>query len=326
MRMDPADANAVTWPVQLTQAVHRDLYPFLEPSNPALAAAGKTVLITGVSGGIGKVIAEAWAIAGAAAIVITGRKLEVLEEVAAKLREIPAAAETKIVAQAADLRSESEVKALWEKTSSEVGRIDVLINDAGRFDWGAIGSVDPSSWWQDHRRSPGPNDSRQLTDSTSQEVNVKGSYLMIHHFLNQEKSSPDASPSGTVISLSTGAAGMSLPSMSSYISSKLALTRIMEILHAEQPGVRAFTLLPGTLKTAMTAEAFLPFARDDPMLSGGMTLFLSTPRAEWLSGGVVSVNWDIEEMEAHKDEILREGRTKLGYINAKLQKGGHPWE
>lgn len=31
-------------------------------------------------------------------------------------------------------------------------------------------------------------------------------------------------------------------------------------------------------------------------------------------------------MEAHKDEIVREGRTKLTYLNAKLQKGGHPWE
>lgn len=123
-----------------------------------------------------------------------------------------------------------------------------------------------------------------------QEVNVKGIYLMIHHYLNQERSDATAAPSGTVITLSTGAAGMSVPNMSSYISSKLAQTRIMEILHAEQPDVRSFTLLPGLLKTAMTAEAFMPFARDDPMLAGGMTLFLSTPRAEWLRGGVVSVN------------------------------------
>lgn len=109
---------------------------------------------------------------------------------------------------------------------------------------------------------------------------------MIHHFLRQQGSQP----SGTVITLSMGAAGMLLPSMSSYISSKLAQTRIMEFLHAEQPEVRSFTLLPGLLKTAMTAEAFQPFARDDPMLAGGLTLFLSTPRADWLRGGVVSVN------------------------------------
>ncbi|KAF3766663.1 NAD(P)-binding protein [Cryphonectria parasitica EP155] len=300
--MDQTDLDAVTWPAQLTKGLHRDMYPLLEPSNPELSATGKTVLITGVSGGVGKAIAEAWATAGAAAIVITGRKTDVLEQVAAKLREIPAAEKTKIVAHAADLRSENEVQELWTKARAEVGVIDVLINDAGRMNWGAIGSIEPSEWWLDH------------------EVNVKGTYLMIHHFIQQESSA-----SGTIITLNTGAAGTSLPSMSSYISSKLASTRIMEILHAEQPAVRSFTLLPGLLKTAMTAEAFIPFARDDPMLSGGMTLFLSTPRADWLRGGVVSVNWDIEELEAHKDEILREGRTKLAYLNAKLQKGGHPW-
>ena len=125
----------------------------------------------------------------------------------------------------------------------------------------------------------------------SQEVNIKGTYLMIHHFLAQKKSEAAVSfPPDTIITLSTGAAGMSLPSMSSYISSKLAQTRIMEILHAEQPTVRSFTLLPGLLKTAMTAEAFRPMARDDPMLAGGMTLFLSTPRADWLRGGFMSVN------------------------------------
>lgn len=93
----------------------------------------------------------------------------------------------------------------------------------------------------------------------------------------------------------------------------------------------------------MTAEAYLPYARDDPMLTGGVSLFLCTPRADWMSGGVMSVNCesasykamiekadhdigDIEEMEAHKEEIQREGRNRLAFLNAKLRKGGHPWE
>jgi len=53
--MDFSDLDAVTWPYQLTKAVHRDMYPVLEPSNPDINANGKTVLITGVSGGVGKV-------------------------------------------------------------------------------------------------------------------------------------------------------------------------------------------------------------------------------------------------------------------------------
>lgn len=31
-------------------------------------------------------------------------------------------------------------------------------------------------------------------------------------------------------------------------------------------------------------------------------------------------------MEVHKEEIMQEGRIKLTYLNAKLQKGGHPWD
>lgn len=151
--MDYGDLNAVTWPVQLTRVLHRDLYPLLDPSNQASAAAGKAVLITGVSGGVGKAIAEAWAIAGARAIVITGRKVDVLGTVADKLRGIPAAAKTKIIAHAADLRSENEVKELWAKASDEVGHVDVLINDAAHMHWAPIGSIEPSEWWMDFVRS-----------------------------------------------------------------------------------------------------------------------------------------------------------------------------
>ena len=151
--MEETDFDAMTWPVQLTRAVHRDLYPLLEPSNPALAASEKTVLITGVSGGVGKAIAEAWAIAGAAAIVITGRKVEVVDAVAATLRSIPAAANTKIVTYPADLRSENDVRDLWAKARAEAGCVNVLINDAGRMNWAAIGSIEPSEWWLDYVRS-----------------------------------------------------------------------------------------------------------------------------------------------------------------------------
>ena len=54
--MDYSDPNAFTLPYQLTNKIRRDVYPLLEPTQAELSAKGKTVLITGVSGGIGKVI------------------------------------------------------------------------------------------------------------------------------------------------------------------------------------------------------------------------------------------------------------------------------
>ncbi|KAI1394295.1 NAD(P)-binding protein [Hypoxylon trugodes] len=300
--MDHSDLNVVTWPYQLTEAVHRDLYPVLDPSRPELSAEGQTVLITGVSGGVGKAIAEAWSIAGASGIVITGRKIDTLNEVAAKIKRIAKSPDAKIVVQTADLKSETSVHQLWDKAIKEFGKIDVLINDAGSMNFAPIGQIEPSEWWNDF------------------EVNVKGPYLMSHYFLKQ------ANGKGTIITVSSGSAGSTFPNMSSYASSKLAQTKVMEFIHVENPGIRTFTLLPGLLKTSMTAKQYLPFAQDNPMLSGGMSLFLCTPRADWMKGCVMSVNWDIEEMELHKEEIQREGRNKLTYLNAQLRKGGHPWE
>lgn len=138
---------------------------------------------------------------------------------------------------------------------------------------------------------------------------------MSHHFLRQ------AGGNGTLITVSSGSAGSTFPNMSSYISSKLAQMKFMDFVHVgeslakpwihilatpvpsptddyeENPSIRVFTLLPGLLKTAMTAEAYLPFARDDPMLSGGLSLFLCTHRAEWLRGGVMSVNCGLRDFD-----------------------------
>jgi hypothetical protein len=49
------DANALTTPYQLTKSMHRDVYPAVDPMNPALKVEGKVVLITGAGGGIGYV-------------------------------------------------------------------------------------------------------------------------------------------------------------------------------------------------------------------------------------------------------------------------------
>ena len=49
------DANMFTSPYQLTKSMHRDLYPAIEPSNPALSAKGKVIMITGAGGGLGAV-------------------------------------------------------------------------------------------------------------------------------------------------------------------------------------------------------------------------------------------------------------------------------
>jgi hypothetical protein len=153
MAEETPDYNAITWPIQLTKTVHRSLYPLLDPSNPDLSAAGKTVLITGATGGIGRAIAEAWTVAGAKGVVITGRKVDVLQDLQKRLTKI--AGETRIIFVQADITKEEEVKVLWEKAREEVGTIDVLINNAGSLTQMKIGAgEDPGEWWRDFVTTP----------------------------------------------------------------------------------------------------------------------------------------------------------------------------
>jgi NAD(P)-dependent dehydrogenase (short-subunit alcohol dehydrogenase family) len=197
--------------------------------------------------------------------VITGRKVEVLDDVATRLRSL-APPGTKVLAPKSDITDEASVAALFAAAKEEVGKIDVLVHSAGSLAEGLIGAVDATKFFSDFQ------------------VNVLGTYLMMHNFLAQ------ADGVGTFISMTTGGIGMVFPGMAGYSASKLALVRLMENLHAEQAGIRVFSLIPGIVQTDMTLDSLKPYAKDTPGLSASWTLFLSTPRAEWMRGGIVSVN------------------------------------
>ncbi len=90
---------------------------------------GKAAIVTGGSRGLGFWMAEALAEAGAN-LVLCARKLEPCEEAAGALREIG----VRSLAVGCDVTDPNAVKALVERTVSEFGRVDILINNAG-FIW-----------------------------------------------------------------------------------------------------------------------------------------------------------------------------------------------
>lgn len=75
----------------------------------------------------------------------------------------------------------------------------------------------------------------------------------------------------------------------------------------------------------MVVPPLTPFAKDKGLLFGGVSLFLSKPEADFLRGGFFSVNWDIEEVEAHKGEVTEKKLVKLGFLNGQLALGGYSW-
>lgn len=91
--------------------------------------AGRTVLITGATGGIGKATALGVATMGAT-VLITGRDRGRTEDTA---REIRAGADAAVEGFVADLSSQSEVRRLADEVLQRHSRIDVLINNVGGY-------------------------------------------------------------------------------------------------------------------------------------------------------------------------------------------------
>ena len=91
--------------------------------------AGKTVLVTGASSGIGKATAVGLAALGAH-LAITGRDRDRTEQAA---REIQTAAGGHVDVFVADLSSQAEVRRLAEETLQRLPRIDVLVNNVGGY-------------------------------------------------------------------------------------------------------------------------------------------------------------------------------------------------
>lgn len=90
---------------------------------------GKTVLVTGATGGIGRATAHGLAMMGAH-LIVTGRDPKRTDETA---KEIRAAGGGKVDAFVADLSSQAQIRSLADELLTAFPRIDVLINNAGGY-------------------------------------------------------------------------------------------------------------------------------------------------------------------------------------------------
>ncbi|KAF2027844.1 NAD(P)-binding protein [Setomelanomma holmii] len=298
------DPNAFTTPFQLTKSMRRDIYPAIDPKNPDLNAAGKVVLITGATGGIGGEVARAWATADAKGIIIVGgRNKHLLDEPANAVKAISPS--TKVLALTADLTSQTAVATLFAEAIKAFSTVDVVVHAAASAESGTTGDMAPDEWFRGF------------------EINVKGSYSIAHEYLKVVEN-------GTLIFLGTLGASLTVPGMSSYSASKLAVMKLAEFLDAEKTNLRVFTIHPGIVQQTETGrgavvDALTPFAHDKGIQTGGLSLYLAQPKADYLRGGFVAVNWDVAELEVHKEEIVEKKLLKLAFLNAKLGPEGHPW-
>jgi NAD(P)-dependent dehydrogenase (short-subunit alcohol dehydrogenase family) len=237
--------NQIEFPV-FTKTFHSSVYPSIDPTQPALSAKGKVVVVTGGGQGIGKAIATSFARAGASAVIILGRTASTLEAAA---KEISSDTKdhghgTVVRDVTTDVCDAQAVSRTFKTVSNEFGAIDIVVNNAGNLYKETIEASDNAEYWK------------------SFETNVKGTLNIMQALLQTGSDRP-----ATFINLSTVGLMMPImPTWSAYVATKLAAFSMTQFLAAETDGrIRSFSIHPGRIATEMASKAGIPTFDDAGM-------------------------------------------------------------
>ena len=188
---------------------------------------GKTVVITGASRGIGEAAAREFAEKGAN-VVLLARDADRIATIAAEIGETA-------LAIPCDVTSFEAVKSAIDRTLSQFGSIDVLVNNAGVIaPMAPLAEADVDQW------------------GLAVDVNLKG----VFHGARAVLPSMIAKGCGTILNISSGAAHNPYEVWSAYCASKAGaymLTRHID-LEYRAAGIRALGLSPGTVATQMQRD------------------------------------------------------------------------
>ncbi len=183
---------------------------------------GKVALITGGGTGIGAAVARCFAAEGAG-VVLFGRRLEPLEEVAADIGGL---------AVSGDAASADDANRAVSAAVERFGGLDVLVTCAGALTFGEALEVDDETWERDLRSN--------LTTC------MASSRAALPAMLQRG--------GGSIIILSSAAAVLGTPGFVTYTTAKTALIGLMRSLAVDygKRGIRANVVLPGLIRTAMS--------------------------------------------------------------------------
>jgi 3-oxoacyl-[acyl-carrier protein] reductase len=235
--------------------------------------AGKVAVVTGASKGIGAAIARNLAGEGAAVVVNYSSSKEGAERVVAEITR----GGGKAVAVRANVAKQAEIPRLFTAAKEAFGRVDVLVNNAGIYEFAPLEAITPEHF---HKQF---------------DLNVLGLILA-----TQEAAKHFGPDGGSVINISSVVSTLAPPNTSVYSATKAAVDAVTRSL-AKELGprkVRVNSINPGMVETegVQTAglnkgefrkqiEAQTPLGRiGQPDDIAPAAVFLASADSKWITG------------------------------------------
>ena len=187
---------------------------------------GRNALITGSSKGLGRAMAVALGAQGAH-LILVARDKEKLESVAEEVRAVGGTASV----FAADITQEDQVVKLEQEVSATIGKVQILINNAGTNNRKNIEDFTLEEW------------------RAVQDTNVTSVFLMCKAFVPHMK----GTGYGRILNMTSIMAHVSMPQRALYSSTKFALLGITKALALElaKEGITVNGISPGPFATEM---------------------------------------------------------------------------
>jgi 3-oxoacyl-[acyl-carrier protein] reductase len=240
---------------------------------------GKVALITGASRGIGAAVAIRFADAGAHLVLNYVKH----EAEASNIADQTRSRGVRAIPLQADVSRFDDVRALFERTLDEFGRVDIVVANAGIWTGDPVEELDESKWQE------------------TIDVNLKGVYACCHFaakFMKPQRS-------GCIVTVSSTAGQRGEALHSHYAASKGGVISLTKSLASELGpyGINVNCVAPGWVDTEMSAEPLRKARELEKIVAGiplrrvataddvaGPILFLASDLARHITGEVLNVN------------------------------------
>jgi len=240
---------------------------------------GKVAVVTGASKGIGAGIAKGLAAEGAAVVVNYASSREGADRVVAAI----AAKGGKAIAVQGDISKAADVKRLFAETKKAFGPLDVLVNNAGVYQFAPLENITEEEFHREFN------------------TNVLGLLLT-----TQEAATHFGPGGGSVINIGSVASQLAPPASSIYAGTKSAVEAITRVL-AKELGprkIRVNSINPGPVESEgyntagfagsdfeKQAVAQTPLGRvGQPEDIGRIAVFLASSESAWLTGEILAAS------------------------------------